>query len=149
MLATYSYGEIINMLEVVDDQETINALRDTVNQEEHCFTKEEKQEIVDRFNYRIKVLLAQGKHIDYKSVSKVKVAGLYILFGFRRNPYTNKHYYNIELDKDNVICDLKQDKNNQFYIATKLSLVPQAIKNNREQICEAFAFWMAKFYQVQ
>ena len=137
------------MLNVVDDQETINALRDTVNQEEKCFTKEEQQKIINQFNYRIKVLLAQGKHIDYKSVSKVKVAGVYILFGFRRDPNTNEHYYNIELDKDNVICDLKQDKNNRFYIATKLSLVPQAIKDNREQICEAFGFWMSKFYQVQ
>jgi hypothetical protein len=149
MVATYSYDEILEMLEVVDDQETLNALRDTISLEEQCYTDDEKKEIVNRFNERIKTLLAEGKPIDYKSVSKIKVAGVYVLFGFRRNPITNKQSYNIELDKGSVVCDLKQDKHNRFYIANKLSQVPQAIRYNHEQICEAFGYWMAKFYQVQ
>ena len=148
MVATYSYDEILDMLQVVDNQDTINALRDTINQEEHYYTEEEKKEIVNRFNERIKQLLAQGKEIDYKSVSKIKVAGAYILFGFRSNPVTNKHDYNIELDKDHVVCDLKQDKHNRFYIANKLSQVPKSIRYNHEQICEAFGYWISKFYQT-
>lgn len=147
MVATYSYDEILDMLQVVDDQETINALRDTINQEESFYTGEEKKEIINRFNDRIKFLLAQGKQIDYKSVSKIKVAGVYVLFGFRNDPVTKKQDYNIELDKDHVVCNLKQDKHNRFYIANKLSQVPKAIRYNHEQICEAFGYWMSKFYQ--